>query len=258
MRHLAALLRKEALETIRDPKHLVLFGILAFFGMLSPLTAKLLPDLIRMMSDQPSMAGIVFNLPDPDALTAYEQLLKNMSQMGMLAVMLIFMGAVSQEKAEGTAALVLTKGVSRGMFLLSKWVAAILNVTVGYLVAAGLFLGYTQWLFGGALLPQTPFALFLLWVGLVFYTGLSLLASTLCRTTGMSALAAFGLLALLLVVGTIPAIAAWSPVSLMDLPLRILKDLAQPAEALKPLCVSLAAVPLFWGIGLLRFSQEEL
>ena len=79
MKHLLSLLRKEALETIRDPKHLVLFGILAFFGMLSPLTAKLLPDLIRMMSDQPSMAGIVFQLPEPDALTAYEQLFKNLS-----------------------------------------------------------------------------------------------------------------------------------------------------------------------------------
>ncbi len=258
MKHLFALLRKEALETVRDPKHLVLFGIFAFFGMLSPLTAKLLPDLMRMMSDQPSMAGIVFNLPEPEALTAYEQLLKNLSQMGMLAVLLIFMGAVSQEKADGSAALVLTKGVSRGMYLLAKWAAALLNVTIGFLFASGLFLGYTQWLFGGALLPNTPYALFLVWAGLMFYTGLSLLASTLCRTTGMSALAAFGLMALLLVAGTVPAIAAMSPVSLMDLPLRILKDLEAPAKALTPLIVSLCAVPLFWCIGLLRFSQEEL
>lgn len=258
MKHTIALLRKEALQTIRDPKQLVLWGIFAFFGMISPLTAKLLPDLIRMMSDQPSMAGIVFQLPEPDAWSAYEQWIKNLSQMGMLAVLLVFMGAVSQEKADGSAALILTKGVSRGLYLLAKWTAAFVNVTIGFLVSAGVFLGYAEWLFGGAILPQTPYALFLVWASLMFFTAMAMLASTLCKTTGMSALVAFGLLALLLIAGTVPAIGAWSPVALSDLPLRILRDLAEPDAAYGPLCLSLCAVPIFWGIGLLRFSREEL
>ena len=90
------LLGKELGEQVRTLRLVVLAIVFASFGILSPLTARYLPDLINSLgADQ---LGIVITLPPPSLTDAVDQLLKNVSQFGVLAAILLAMGSVATEK----------------------------------------------------------------------------------------------------------------------------------------------------------------
>jgi hypothetical protein len=116
-----ALLGKELGEQVRTLRLVVLVIVFASFGILSPVTARYLPGLINSLgADQ---LGIVVTLPPPSLADAVDQLLKNVSQFGILAAILLAMGSVATEKDRGTAAFVLSKPASRAAFLAAKVVA---------------------------------------------------------------------------------------------------------------------------------------
>jgi ABC-2 type transport system permease protein len=258
MRHLSALLEKEWMETLRDTKKLVLFAVFVFFGLLSPLAAKLTPELFSLLSSSPGMSGITMSFPSPDIFTYYEQFLKNMSQMIMVAIILVLMGSVSQEKADGTAALVMTKGVSRTVFLMAKLLSAFLTVTVSYWVSAGLFLIYTTLLYGSAVIAGTWDALSLIWLYLLFVAVITLTASTFSKSLGISALLSFGLLFFMMAISALPVLRDWSPMLLSSLPVRILQGLTTPRQVIRPVIAAVLAIPFCWLLASWSFSRQEL
>ena len=64
MRGYLAFVKKELLEQVRTYKLLILFLVFFIFGMLSPLMAKLMPEILRQMP----MDGITITIPDPTAI----------------------------------------------------------------------------------------------------------------------------------------------------------------------------------------------
>ncbi|MCU7200933.1 hypothetical protein [Turicibacter sanguinis] len=67
MRGYLAFVKKELLEQVRTYKLLILFLVFFIFGMLSPLMAKLMPEILRQMP----MDGITITIPDPTAIDSY-------------------------------------------------------------------------------------------------------------------------------------------------------------------------------------------
>ena len=110
------LLRKELAEAWQTRRLPVVAGLFAVIGMLSPLTARYLPEILQAaLGDQLPVA-----LPTPTAVDAVEQLQKNLAQLGALAAIALAMGSVSGELDRGTAALVLAQPVTRPAFLAAK------------------------------------------------------------------------------------------------------------------------------------------
>lgn len=258
MNHLMALLSKEWLETRRDTKRWVLLGIFLFFGLMSPLAAKLTPEIIRLFANTPDMAGIQLLIPTPDVYAAYEQFIKNITQMLFMAVLLVFMGIISQEKADGSAILILTKGVSRPVFLLSKILSSLLLTTIAYWLSVALFLMYTQILFDQFLIPGTIATLMMLWLYLLTFTSITMLASTLSKTVGMSALFTFGAFFSLLAVSSLPIIRDWSPILLASLASRFLHGVSDASIMLKPVISSILLIPICFITAVLAFKRQEL
>ena len=258
MRHLSALWKREWLETLRDPKRIILLVLFLFFGLLSPLTAKLTPELIKMMTGTSGMGGVQIILPTPDLFSAYEQFLKNISQLLLFAVVLVFMGSISQEKMEGTAALVLTKGVSRPIYIFSRLSASLAVITLAYWLSACIFLLYTQFLFQAAIVSGTWAALLMMWLYLLFAGAVTLLASTLSRTPSISALIAFGILFALMAISGLPGLRDWSPILLSSLPTRALDGLMTAKEALRPIMIGILSIVACWAAASWSLSRQEL
>jgi len=59
-----AMLRKELVEQWRSRRLVAVAAVLLFFGFLSPLGAKMLPDLMKSLGDT---GGIVIEFPTPTA-----------------------------------------------------------------------------------------------------------------------------------------------------------------------------------------------
>jgi ABC-2 type transport system permease protein len=92
--------------------------------------------------------GLAEAIPVPSLADAVGQYVKNMSQFGILLALLMSMGSVVQEKERGTAAMMLTRQVSRETFVLTKFAALALTFTASLALAALACWYYTYLLFG--------------------------------------------------------------------------------------------------------------
>lgn len=192
------LLRKELMESWRTRRLPVLAVMFLVIGILSPLTARYLNEILDLaLGDQLPMI-----LPDPTAAMALEQLQKNMGQLGALAAIALAMGSVSGELDRGTAAMVLAQPVGRPAFLAAKLLAIAIVLGVVTLLACVVAWPYTAILFeplpiGGWLAMAA-----LSWLALVAWASLTFLASAVTGSTmaaaglGFVALVGIGLLAI--------------------------------------------------------------
>src|ERR1700733_14274769 len=124
-------LRKELLEQWRSYCALLFAAVLVSFWLLSPLTAKFTPELLRVLPNGDQIAALIPPATIQDAVAQY---LKNMNQFAVILALLLTMGAVTQEKERGTAAMMLSKPLPRWMFLTAKFAA------LGLIFAASLAL----------------------------------------------------------------------------------------------------------------------
>ena len=245
-------LRKELLEQWRTYRALVVGAVLLAFGLLSPLTAKLTPELIRLIPNGDQLAGLI---PAPTALDAVAQYLKNMSQFAVILALLLTMGAVTQEKERGTAAMMLSKPLPRWAFLAAKFAA--LGLTFGASLAlAGAGAYYYTWLLFGPLdLAAWVAVNGLLLVFTLVYVAVTLLCSVLTRSQAAAGGIAFGVLVLLTILGALPQVGQYLPGELVNWAGRLV---AGGASGWPALAVSLGLIVAALAAAAWRFEGQEL
>jgi ABC-2 type transport system permease protein len=254
------LLRKELLELTRTMRLYVMAIVFALFAIISPLTAKYLPDIVKALAgSQLSLVGLI---PTPTTADAVDQFLKNLTQFGALTAILLAMGSVATEKERGTAAFILTKPVSRAAFLAAKLVAIAACLLVATAVAGALGYYYTAVLFEPLPLGGYAAMCTLLWLSLVVYAALTFLGSTLTRSSAAAAGIGIGFLLGSGIVSALPTVGRYMPESLA-VPARALALGSGPsgstqADLLGPVAVNvaiaLAAALMAW----LSFRRQEV
>ncbi|HEX6123001.1 MAG TPA: ABC transporter permease subunit [Ktedonobacterales bacterium] len=249
------LLRKELREMVRSNRLLVVGAVFLILGIISPLTAKYTPELLKLIGT--GQSGVQITFPTPTASDAIAQYLKNVAGTGIFVAILLPMGMVAREKERGTAAFVLTKPVSRAAFLAAKLVALLALLGVGVLLAAVATYLYTAILFQPVAVGGFIGCTLLILLSLIVYSLLTFLGSTLAH----SQLAAVGIgvaaWIVITITGISPAVARFTPAGLQQpagalalgtapdhLPLTVAANLG--------LCVLLAVVA--W----LAFRRQEL
>lgn len=247
-------LKKEGLEYIRNFKWWILLGVFFLLGMMSPLLAKLLPEIISGME----MEGMVITLPEPTYMDAYAQLFKNISQLGYVIVLLIFGGILSSEISKGTLVMILAKGLSRNAVILSKYVMALFAWTVSFLLAVGTTLGYTVYLFDEIKLGGLPLALFCLWLFGAFILALLLFSSTVAPGGFGGLILTASLLIFLLIVNVIPQIKEYNPVTLAQDSLAIVEGTIQLEDRLLTIGLTLGILGILLFLSLQIFKKMKL
>lgn len=203
-------IRKEHVEALRKKRLLILVILFVAAGMMSPLIAKLTPELMQVALPQ----GTQVTLPDPTSVDSWGQFFKNISQFGLLAVVLFYGDTLAGEIERGSLLSLLPLGLKRRSVVLGK--AAYLGViwTVGYWLSFAICFGYTRYFFPDDLSPHLAAAVIPLWLyGLLLCT-LLLFASAL-GNNGLQSLFYFALIfAVSLVVNLFQKINHYNPFSL--------------------------------------------
>ena len=197
-------LRKEVMEQFRTRRFLVVFVVLLVFGMLSPLTAKFIGEIFKLVPGAEQFAGLI---PPPTITDAITQYVKNISQFMVILALLVSMGAVAIEKEKGTAAIVLVKPMPRSTFLLTKFLALTFTFGTSLLAAAIAAYYYTLYLFGPLDILRFLALNGLLLIYCMLFIAITLLASTLVKSQAVAAGIGFGALLLLALIGSIPPLA---------------------------------------------------
>jgi ABC-2 type transport system permease protein len=203
--------RKEVREILRTWRIWVLPGILLFFALTGPVLARLTPEIVGAVVGN-QLNGLT--IPTPTYLDAYAQWIKNLSQIALFALIIIYGGIISAEVKSGTVVLVLTKPISRAAFVIAK--ATVHSAFLAILVVAGTLL---TWGMTGAVFGRAPGAA--LWtsalVWLVFgvvVIALMTLLSVLISSAAGAAGAGLGVYALLSIAAIWKPLATYSPAAL--------------------------------------------
>lgn len=252
---MVTLLRKELLEQWRTYRILIVCAVLLFFGLSSPLLARYTPEILKSLPGvPPELANI---LPPATVADAVGQYLENIIQFGVILALLISMGAVIQEKERGTAAILLSKPVSRETFLLAKFISIDITFIFGLFLAS-----IGAYYYAGLLFEWLSFPRFIAMNGLVYvyltvYVALTVLASTMARSQVAAGGIAFGLLVTMGIAGAIPRLGSSLPGELIAWGGRVaLGDVSNPAWSALWVSLGLILTALLgaWAI----FRRQEI
>jgi ABC-2 type transport system permease protein len=250
-------LKKEIKEIIKTHKIIVLPAILLFFGLTSPMIAKFMNKILEPALKKQGMLNIG-PLPEPKLIDSYMQFSNNFIQIGLIAVVLVFMGIVVDEKVRGSAILVLTKSVSRTQFIISKFAASVLLFTVSYLVSVTAFSYYSYILFSKFLMNNTFLNFLSLWLLGVFIISVTIFASTISKSHILSAVIGFLGYALTMALTAIPYVKEFSPGFLGGLSLELLNGTKTAGDFIAP-AVSTAVLSILFLTGsIIVFKRQEL
>jgi len=211
MNFLAAL-RKELLEQWRTYRLLMLGVVLVFFGLLSPLIAKYTPEIIKLIPNGEAIAQLI---PTPTMMDAVTQYIKNIGQFGVILALLLTMGAITQEKDKGTAAMMLVKPLPRVTFLAAKFTALALVFAIAIAIAGAACYYYTWLLFGAFDILHWLALNGLMLVYVLVYVALTLLCSVVTKSQAAAGGLALSLLFILGLTGSIPGLGEYLPGQLL-------------------------------------------
>ncbi len=247
---------KELREQFRTKRLVSVAAVFVFFGILGPITDRFMQQLINAIGSE--SAGMTFQVPPPSLAGAMGQILKNMSQFGIICALLLAMGAVAWERERGTAAMILTKPASRFAFLAAKLGGMAVTLGVGVTLGFGFSYVYTL------LLYPTVFPIggyvamcLILWWTLVIFAAITMLGSTMSRSAIAAAGLGFVAFLVLGLVVTLPVIGPWSPLGLLG-PAQNLALGRDAGNFLGPLLFNLALIPAIFAATWLSFRRQEL
>jgi ABC-2 type transport system permease protein len=234
------LYKKENLEMWRNYKWLWVPLVFILLGMMDPVLNFYMPQILEANG---IAKEILLAIPVP---TAAETMIKTLSQfntIGILVLVLSFMGTVASERQSGAAIMVLVKPVAHLSYVTSKW-AGMLSLTIISFV-----LGYlVSWYYTGLLIGNVDFSqvwqsflVYSLW--LLFILSVTLFYSSLLNSTGGVAFlslltaAGFSLSSLLFT-----RYMKWSPGHLSSEAGELVKEGSSQTQLWMPICVTLIMI----------------
>ena len=134
MSSLSVLLRKEWRENIRNFKLYWIPIVFVIFGVIEPITNHYLPEIMKSVGNLPE--GAEFAWPELQGEDIFVSLMSQYQMIGILIIILAFMGSISGERKTGTATLLYVRPMSFGQYFLSKW------IVVNAIVLGSVWLGF--------------------------------------------------------------------------------------------------------------------
>lgn len=229
MTGLIPMLKKEWLENSRSHKALALLLISIIFGILGPLTALLMPEI---------MAGILPKklqeaIPDPTYLDSYSQYFKNINQLGLILLVFLFSGSLTQEFTRGTLINLITKGLSKKAIILEKFIMMTLIWSISYILGSLTQYAYTLYYFNNH--GQHKLIVYgTSWIFGLLLLSLILFYSVIFRKTAGVLIACLMTIVAFFISGFFKVTKEWNPMLLIQKQSQILsgqydiKDLLQP------------------------------
>lgn len=247
--------RLEVLRLWRTYRLLVLVLVFVFFGLLGPLTAAYLPELIGLAGQS---EGIEVSVPDPVPADGIAQYIGNITQIGLIAVAAVAALAMAVDARPGLAAFYRTRQPHAAAWILPRWIATTLAAVLAW--TAGLAAAvYETVLLIGSLPADAVLAGWAYWVVyLAFAVAVAALAAGLARSTVAVTVVAAGLLIAIGLLGVVPQLSEWVPGYLVGAPAQLAAGASDPDDYLRAAVVCLVATAASLASAVLLVRRREL
>ena len=217
-------LRKELTENLRTKRLLVLGCVFIFFAITSALLARYMGEFFALVLPAGDEMGqaLIDIMTNPQWYESYAQFYSQIGQIGVLAVLFMYMGTVQREIKSGTASLMFSKGLGFTSFILAKFTMAVIITTVITVVSTLVTYAYTFLLFGEAgQLGHILAGSLVFSMGTLMILSVVILCSSLTKSSTAVGGLSFGMYFLILLTSAIPRIGQFSPFTLFSHPVAI-------------------------------------
>jgi ABC-2 type transport system permease protein len=254
MRAYIAFTKKEFMENLRSYKILIMAAVFLLFGIMSPALAKVMPDLLKTAIP----AGMKINIPTPTALDSWGQFFKNVGQMGLLVLVIVFCGIMANEFSRGTLINMLTKGLKRSTVIFSKFTAATVIWTLSYLLCYIITYFYTAYFWKMAGMHHIFLTFFSLWLFGVFLITLVILGGTLFKTIYGSLLLTGGAVTVMMLINIAPKLHKYNPGILASDNMSLLTAQKDVSDFTPALIICAVCIVAFVTISVLVFNKKQV
>jgi ABC-2 type transport system permease protein len=252
-----AFLRKEFTAIFKTYRFWVIPVVLFFFSVMSPAMAKLTPQIL----DAAMPKGMAIKMPAPQLTDAFAQWFKNLSQIGVLAIILLTMGIVAEEKTSGTILLIVTKPVSRANVILSKFFAQSTWLGISFIAAAAICYVYAAVIFKFQKLAEFAQANVLYLMYFILVVAVTIFFSAVMKNQiaagGLTLIATMGIS---IVAALSPTFDKYAPTGLTTVGLKLAlgQKGAELSRSAWPAAITVLCIAALLAISIVIFNREEL
>jgi len=206
---------KEFMESIRTKRVLVLFCVFVIAAIMGVVMARFVGEILSALMSAEGGAPFTIEVPPPVWQDSYAQIYSGLTEMGIIALIMLYMGAILREKRTGTIDLMMAKGLTPVIFVLAKFAVAAAIILFALFTAILIAFGYTFVLFeyagniGNVLLGAATFGAYLLMM-----LSITFLWSAVANSTAISAVLGLGSFFAVSLLNIIPVIGRFMPVGL--------------------------------------------
>lgn len=246
--------KKELIESWRTVKLGLFIVIFLILSLMSPLLAKLTPEILKHTVGD----SFALQLPKPTSLDSWTQFYKNLTQIGLIVITLLFSGTVSNEVSRGTLVNLVTKGLKRSTVVVSKSVSLFVQWTLCLGMAFFVTWGYTFYYFPDNKSPHLFLGIIPLWLFGIFLLSLVLLCSTLARSNYEGLLLTGGVILVFILLNFVDLAKTYNPIALISENLLFLQKRAVFLKYIPAYLITLFLTLLFNWFAILVLNKKKL
>lgn len=253
MKSYLAFTKKEFLESIRTYKLFIMLSVFLLVGMLNPITAKITPKLLESLMPQ----GISITILEPTALDSWAQFFKNVPQMGLIVLIIIFSGMMSNELSRGTLINMLTKGLPRKVVILSKFTMAATIWSLSYLLCFIVTYAYTAYFWSQETIHHISLSVFCLWLFGILLLAIILLGGVLFKNNYGSLLLTGGVVTCMMLINIVPKLQKYNPITLATGNMSMLTGNVAFSDFYTTIAICCLVTILILSITILLFNKKD-
>lgn len=181
MKQFIILLKKDLMELFRTKEFLILASIFIFFALMSPLMAKMTPEVLKMLGDD-----IIIQIPEISIIDSYIQFFKNLSQIVIFTLIIIFSSLIVNDRVKGLYTNLINNGVNKRNYIFSKITSQLLIVTLIYIISILFFGFYNLVLFDEMFMNYSIYSFISFYIYIIFIISIINMFSTISKSNTIS------------------------------------------------------------------------
>lgn len=254
MKSYIAFTKKEFCESIRTYKFFIMITVFLLLGMMNPITAKITPQLLKSFMPE----GMTITLGEPTALDSWAQFFKNVPQMGLIVLVIVYSGIMANEFSRGTLINMLTKGLSRSVVILSKFTMAATVWTLSYVLCFLTTYIYTLYFWSIEGINNIMLSAFCLWLFGILLLAIIILGGVLFKSSYGGLLFTGGFVAVLSLLNISPALQKYNPITLISGNMSLITNNMSVSDFTLPVVISSIAVIVFITSAVILFNKKQV
>jgi ABC-2 type transport system permease protein len=247
-----SLWRLEVLRLVRTHRWTIVVGVYVAFAVLGAISARYMGELMANFA-----TDMVVEVPDPRPVDGVGQFLGNVTQIGLLAIVIVTAGSLTIDARTEVAAFLRSRVERARTLLWPRYVATTLLAVLSLVLGTTITWALTHVLIGE--LPTVAMIVGTLYGALYLVFAVAVVAAIAGLVRGTTATVFLSLLALLLlpISGLFPPVQPWLPSHLVGAVASMVEG-TPASEYVRAMLVTLAAVPALLAVAASGLERREL